>query len=121
MNVIERLQVLGFSEYEAKAYVALLRKSPVTGYELSKLSGVPRSMIYEVLGRLASRGAVLSTMADGARRYMPVPADELLDRLYERFRTQVETVRRELDGLTPGGELDYVWNLVGYDHVIARA
>ena len=29
-------------QYEAKAYVALLRKSPVTGYELSKLSGVPR-------------------------------------------------------------------------------
>ncbi|NOZ28325.1 MAG: TrmB family transcriptional regulator [Chloroflexi bacterium] len=121
MNVIERLQVLGFSEYEAKAYIALLRKSPVTGYELSKLSGIPRSMIYEVLGRLGTRGAVLSTVAGGTTRYMPVPADELLDRLHENYHAQVEAVRRELDGLTPGGELDYVWNLEGYDNIIARA
>jgi len=40
-----KLVKIGFSEYEAKAYVALLRESPVTGYELSMLSGVPRSMI----------------------------------------------------------------------------
>jgi len=38
---IEKLIALGFSEYEAKAYVALLRENPVTGYQLSKLSGVP--------------------------------------------------------------------------------
>ena len=52
---ITRLNRIGFSEYEAKAYVALLRKSPVSGYELSKMSGVPRSMIYEVVGKLARR------------------------------------------------------------------
>lgn len=121
MDVLERLQALGFSEYEAKAYIALLRKSPATGYELSKLSGVPRSMIYEVLGRLANRGAVVSTVTDGTQRYMPIPADELLDRMYEAYRTQIEAVRRDLDGLTPGGELDYVWNLKGYDNIIARA
>ncbi len=121
MDVIEGLQELGFSEYEAKAYVGLLRKSPVTGYELSKLSGVPRSMIYEVLGRLAGRGAVLSTVADGVTQYTPVPADELLDRLHEAHRAQVEAVRQELDGLTPGGQVDYVWNLEGYENIIAKA
>ena len=42
---VEMLVKIGLSEYEAKAYVALLRESPVTGYQLSKLSGVPRSMI----------------------------------------------------------------------------
>lgn len=121
MDVIEGLQELGFSEYEAKAYVGLLRKSPATGYELSKLSGVPRSMIYEVLSRLVARGAVLSTVAEGVTQYMPVPADELLDRLYEAYHARVEAVRRELDGLTPGGQVDYVWNLEGYDNIIARA
>ncbi|MBN1935168.1 MAG: TrmB family transcriptional regulator, partial [Anaerolineae bacterium] len=38
---IEQLVKIGFSEYEAKAYIALLRENPITGYQLSKLSGVP--------------------------------------------------------------------------------
>jgi sugar-specific transcriptional regulator TrmB len=121
MDAIEGLQELGFSEYEAKAYVGLLRKSPVTGYELSKLSGVPRSMIYEVLGRLSARGAVLNTVADGVTQYMPVPADALLDRLHDAYHARVEAVRRELDGFIPGGQVDYVWNLEGYENIITRA
>ena len=35
----DNLVRIGFSEYEAKAYVALLRESPVTGYQLAKISG----------------------------------------------------------------------------------
>ena len=34
---------LGFSTCEARAYLALLRKSPVTGYQLGKRSSIPRS------------------------------------------------------------------------------
>ena len=48
------LTQIGFSEYEAKVYLALLHESPGTGYQLSKKSGVPRSMVYEALGRLAA-------------------------------------------------------------------
>ena len=44
-QLLPQLVKLGFSEYEAKAYIALLGKSPVSGYELAKQSGVPRSMI----------------------------------------------------------------------------
>ena len=55
---VDRLVKIGFSEYEAKAYLALLGASPVTGYQLSKDSGVPRSMIHEVLGKLTARRRV---------------------------------------------------------------
>ena len=56
-GLVNKLMRIGFTEYQAKAYVALTRKNPVTGYELSKNSGVPRSMIYEVAGKLVERGA----------------------------------------------------------------
>ena len=36
---IAALERLGFSNYEARAYLALLRNTPITGYQLSKLSG----------------------------------------------------------------------------------
>ena len=42
MNAVERLQDLGFSEYEAKAYVALLQSNPASGYQVSKELSVPR-------------------------------------------------------------------------------
>ncbi len=54
------LEELGFSNYEAKAYLALLRDAPVTGYQLSKISGVPRSRIYETLEKLTRQGFVFS-------------------------------------------------------------
>jgi len=78
---IDKLIKLGFSEYEAKSYVALLRESPVTGYQLSKTSGVPRSMIYEVLGKLTARGAAMKLRKGDSTQYAPVPADEFLDQL----------------------------------------
>jgi sugar-specific transcriptional regulator TrmB len=59
-QLLPNLVKLGFSEYEAKAYIALLGKNPVSGYELAKQSGVPRSMIYEVAGKLTARGAAMT-------------------------------------------------------------
>lgn len=40
-DVLKELQKFGFSQYECKAYIGLLKHSPVTGYEISKRSGVP--------------------------------------------------------------------------------
>ena len=57
-EIIKELQKLGFSQYECKAYIGVLKHYPVTGYEVSKQTGVPRSMIYEVLGKLMDKGAV---------------------------------------------------------------
>ena len=81
---VDGLMKIGFSEYEAKAYVALLRGSPVTGYQLSKLCGVPRSMIYEVLGKLTARGAAMTLREEGTTKYAPVAADEATGTLTSR-------------------------------------
>jgi Cd2+/Zn2+-exporting ATPase len=120
-QVFDHLQSLGFSEYEGRAYVALLQKSPVTGYELSKLSGVPRSMIYEVLGKLTGRGAALSLPAKGTTRYAPVPVHELLDRLHREHQELVQKTREGLAALSAGSDMDVVWNIKGADNILAKA
>ena len=78
MNLQSKLSELGFTEYEAKVYLALLDESPATGYQISKQAGVPRSMVYEALGRLKGRGAVLETPDERATLYRPLPPDVLL-------------------------------------------
>lgn len=120
-NPISRLIELGFSEYEAKAYVALLRESPVTGYQLSKTSGVPRSMIYEVLGKLVARGAAMTLRKGDSTQYAPVPADEFLDQLQREHEELTASLKEDLSTLASPTDLEYVWNIEGRDNVIAKA
>jgi sugar-specific transcriptional regulator TrmB len=121
MGAVQRLQELGFSEYEAKAYVALLHTNPATGYQVSKESGVPRSMIYEVLNKLIARGAALSSPAERTTLYAPVAHGELLDRLRHEFEAQLDAARRELTGITQPRQAEYVWNIEGSDNILAKA
>ncbi len=118
---VQILRQLGFAEYEARAYIALLRRSPLTGYELARLSGVPRADIYTVLRRLEDRGAVVRVDAEGAIRYAPVPPDELMGRLYSRYQGLIEGARRALTELTAPADYEYIWNIRGYPPLLDHA
>ncbi|MFD2351428.1 TrmB family transcriptional regulator [Nonomuraea ferruginea] len=73
--MIEELQRLGMSGYEAKAYVALVAAgAPLNGYEVAKRSGVPRSTVYETLGKLVGRGAAYEVrLGDAGVGYISLP------------------------------------------------
>jgi sugar-specific transcriptional regulator TrmB len=118
---IAKLVKIGFSEYEAKAYVALLRENPVTGYQLSKLSGVPRSMIYEVLGKLTARGAAMTLHKESGTKYAPIPADEFLDQLRREHQDLTNMLKEELTSLDATSDLEYVWNIEGHINIMAKA
>jgi sugar-specific transcriptional regulator TrmB len=121
VDPIDRLVKIGFSEYEAKAYVALLHKSPVTGYELSKRSGVPRSMIYEVVAKLAARGAAMTLRTDDATKYAPVSAGAFLDQFQREQQALITSLKDDLTALAAAPDLEYVWNLEGHEHIMGKA
>jgi sugar-specific transcriptional regulator TrmB len=120
-NPIERLVTLGFSEYEAKTYMALLGDSPATGYQISKASGVPRSMIYEVLGKLVARGAAMTLHSEGGNKYAPVAASEFLDQLQREHEILVSTLKDDLKSLGSSPTHEHVWNIGGNENVMAKA
>ncbi len=120
-DAVERLQPLGFSEYEARAYVALLQASPLTGYELAKRSGIPRPNIYLVLQRLEERGAVLRVETPEGTRYAPVPPGELLRRLDRRFGEALAAAQKALEALAPPPPMEPVWSLSGYPALLDHA
>ncbi len=121
MNLLEQLAALGLTEYEAKVYMALLRENPATGYQLSKNSGVPRSMVYEALGRLEARGAALKSEEEKATLYRPVPPDLLLDRYEREARERVARLRAELLPLYNREESGRLWNFSGRREALAYA
>ncbi|MCJ7623235.1 MAG: hypothetical protein MUO76_07010 [Anaerolineaceae bacterium] len=117
----DKLMKIGFSQYEAKAYMALLRKNPVTGYELAKLSGVPRSMIYEVMGKLTASGAALTLRTGRTIKYAPISAEEFLDKLLHEQEELIADLKTDLSGFTTTPDLDYVWNIEGHESIMDKA
>ncbi len=120
-DTVLRLTHLGLSEWEAKAYLALLRRSPVNGYQVSKESSVPRSMVYEVLAKLVSRGAVVRTHEADNALYAPVPPVELIERLQREHEELTESLKLDLGAVSHTDEEDYVWHLEGRANILARA
>lgn len=113
-DAAELLKQLGFGDYEARAYVALLQRNPLNGYELAKVSGVPRANIYSVLQKLEERGAIVRLETPDSVRYAPLPPGELLQRLSSRFQEAQDQARRALQELTAPVEHEYVCNVQGY-------
>ncbi|AEI40478.1 TrmB family transcriptional regulator [Paenibacillus mucilaginosus] len=118
-DIFKELQKLGFSQYECKAYISLLKYSPITGYEISKRSGVPRSMIYEVLGKLLDKGAVYIVPSEPVN-YAPLPAKELVSRLRGNFEQTFDYLEKNLSALESEQEIDTIHRIAGDENVLAE-
>src|SRR5512137_3126356 len=121
MEAPNDLMAIGFTEYEARVYLALLGENPATGYQLSKKAGIPRSMVYEALGRLHARGAILRTGDQRATLYRPVPPDLLLDRYAQEQQRLTQTLRASLKALYTSEAEEHIWSISGQSAVMAYA
>lgn len=124
-HVLENLQAIGMSAYEAKAYVALLGAGqPINGYEVAKRSGVPRSTVYETLGKLVSRGAAFE-VRDGkggsATDYLPLPAESLVSRLRRDFDERIDGLATSLPQVVSPMATSVVQYIHGRTNVLERA
>jgi len=113
---IEHLHSLGFSRNEAKVYLALLRFYPVTGYQLSKQTGIRRSVVYDVLHRLIERGAVY-TNGEEPVKYVPVPYEKFLKTMEVNFLRSVESAKNGLEQLYSAVSLEYIYHIKGGKNV----
>jgi sugar-specific transcriptional regulator TrmB len=122
-SVIEELQRLGLSGYEAKAYVALVAAgTPLNGYEVAKRSGVPRSTVYETLGKLVGRGAAYEVRAGEASvGYISLPPTALLDRMRRDFDQSIDALRSALPEVASPPQVRLVHSLLDRSSLLDRA
>ena len=116
-ELIQRLQALGFSQYEARAYCALLQKSPANGHEVAKTAGIPTSKIYETLERLNQKGAALVQRSEPTL-WAPVPHRELVGRLRHDMESTFDAVEQGLAQLGYEQDTALTWSLSGRGHVV---
>ena len=94
-RVTAALTELGFSQYEARTYAGLIGREPMTGYAIAKDTLVPQPKVYETLGRLVERGAVLQ-VSDSPAKFVAVAPDRVLNQLERTFRQRLATVELEV-------------------------
>jgi len=95
---LEELGELGLTGYEAKAYVALLRRESSTAAQAARLARVPRQRIYDVLASLVDKGLAASRPGPVVK-YVAESPDEALHRLLAGRREQLEELERGTESL----------------------
>ena len=94
-SVVDKLQKVGLTEYEAKAYVALLSAHLSTATKLSEKSGVPRTRIYSVLESLANKGWV-KIYSGVPLLFKAVDPHAVFERIKEDYTEFMESVEATL-------------------------
>ena len=94
-DLVEKLKEIGFNSYEAKVYIALLKKSPATGYEVSKLANIPQSRTYDTLKVLEEKN-VVATSNTKPISYTPIKPKQLLSSYQKKMSSTLNYLEKHL-------------------------
>jgi sugar-specific transcriptional regulator TrmB len=119
-DVVDALAALGFNLNEGRAYSALLRLGPSTGYEVAQRAGIPRSAVYTALRRLVSAGAARS-IPGGPERFAAAPPDALLTLLTKRFKASSDSLRTAISHMDVAPAVPDAFSVKGYARVMEEA
>jgi sugar-specific transcriptional regulator TrmB len=93
-----KLQALGLTENECKAYLTVLRLGTSTAVQVSRESHLQRTEIYQLMSRLVSKGLVEETI-DRPKRYRPTDVKRALPSLAVRLRDRLNRIAKDSEQL----------------------
>jgi sugar-specific transcriptional regulator TrmB len=122
-DVYRTLADIGFGNYEARAYCALLQLSPMNGYNIAKESGVPRAKIYETLEKLLSKGFVVQTESLGidSKLFAPVDPDSVTGYIEGKITGNCRKAQDVLNRLKQNpNTLEVLWRVTSQHDLVSR-
>lgn len=126
MEIFQALKGLGLTEYEARVYITLLESGSMTAAEISSISGIPYSRIYEVLARLEKKGWV-EALSGRPKLYKPHSPSEAVKTVKTELEKQLENYENILiERLQPlyekqiSIERPKVYIIRGIENILAR-
>lgn len=117
---ISKFTQLGLSEYEAKAYITLLKENPLTAYEVAKSATIPTSKIYEVIKKLENRQMVQAIHGASSRMFVPISLNDFIHKYKASVDNGLNTIKDELKGLKVGMDTSYTWHIKEYENLILK-
>ena len=112
---------IGFTSNEAKVYLTLLQNRYLNGYEISKLSKVSRSLVYNVIDRLVAKGFVLKSEGQ-INYYCALPYEKVIERIKNDNINKLNIAREKLKNYSRiENESEYIFNIKGIDEFFSKA
>lgn len=120
------LKDFGLTEYEVKAYIALVQSGPMPASQLSTTATIPYSKIYEILGNLERKGWVESEQGRPSKYFAKPPSTALESsrvRMENTLKSSQTDALLELQPLYEKKgvqERPDIWIVRGQDNILDR-
>lgn len=126
-KLLENLKIFGLTDYEAKAYTALVSLGTPTVTEISQLCDVPRSNLYAVLEKLNEKGFV-EIQKGRPILFKARDPERVLDEAGKEFANKVKDAKKEalqeLRKISSKGKTDVepalIWGVKGPEAVMNK-
>ena len=122
-DAIEVLQQLGLKQYEAQCFVGLSRLHTGTAKQVSEMTEVPRTRVYDAIRVLEAQGLV-EVQHSSPQQFRAVPLEEATETLRDQYEDRVERLHDALDTVeiveqdeTP---VQQIWAMSGRDAIEHR-
>lgn len=99
-EAVEALQELGLKEYQARCLVALTRVETATAKEVSDISGVPRTRVYDAIDNLEALG-LIATQHGSPKQFRAVDVEEATRILRRQKDDRIDSLETQLQSLEP--------------------
>ncbi|HZC73642.1 MAG TPA: helix-turn-helix domain-containing protein [Jatrophihabitans sp.] len=90
----DRLVRLGLTQYEARVYLALIRRAVSGPADVARLAQVPRPRVYDVLRSLVAKGLAVQRPGNAAG-YAAVPPEPAMQHLVQDHQRRLEHLQRD--------------------------
>lgn len=97
MGILDEVKKIGLNGYEAKVYLALFERNSLSVSEISQISRVPKSRIYDTLDSLMVEGLAILKPGKHKRYSAASPAffkEKFINRIEENYAEQKKTVEK---------------------------
>lgn len=112
---------IGFTLNEAKVYLTLLQNRYLNGYEISKLSNVSRSLVYDVIDRLVAKGFILKSEGQ-INYYCALPYDKVIEKIRNDNINKLNVAKEKLKNYSRiENESEHIFNIKGIDEFFNKA
>ncbi len=94
-KIINDLIEFGLSEYEAKVYLTLTTRGPLTASEISKLTKIPYSKIYETIKKLKLRTIIEVSSENNHKKFKVLEPMHLMKRIIKEKEDYLNNLKNK--------------------------
>jgi sugar-specific transcriptional regulator TrmB len=113
------LKKIGFTDYESRAYIALVVENQGTAEEVADIASIPRTSTYKVMQSLIEKG--YATASDGRPTiFYPVSPDDIREGVLGEINETFDKLKAMEGMLSERGTPQLVFTISGRERVLAK-